>query len=401
MLNYINNFSNFVLKNKTMNFVILGLLAIYFGSSAGAIISILRWDIGFVDSASPFMESLVDLYFVVWYMLVVILVGVVYILARIIAAFTWNTTLNSILGKLSSLVINFFIYFGFLFIEFVNKFLFISFFRNTALRRARANILNVWHGKKKAGFLHVQNIAEYRRLEFLWCVAPSTALVSIGNPTFGLIFALDPAIDPDIVVKIIAHQWYWSYEYDVSFKVTPDAPDYAHTDRARFTEAYMSQFVFPKTLQEMLEADFGPVKPRYITEEDMRIYFKEVVKHKDIVHYTMSFDSTMQDVDDLNPGTKRLLETTNPVVLPVAAPIKILVTSVDVLHSWTVPNLGLKVDAVPGRINQFVFEIKQPGTYYGQCSELCGSMHAFMPINLQVVTEEDFRTWLRKNGQVN
>ena len=83
----------------------------------------------------------------------------------------------------------------------------------------------------------------------------------------------------------------------------------------------------------MLDADFGPNKPRRITVEEMHEFFKEVVKHKDIVHYTMRFDSVMKDIDDLNPGAKRLLETTNPVVLPVAAPIKILVTSVDVLHS--------------------------------------------------------------------
>jgi len=143
------NFSNFVLKNKTIIMTLVSIFAIYFGTSAGAVIRILRWDIGFVDSASPFMESLVDLYFVVWYMLVVILVGVVYILARIIAAFTWNSNLTSIFGKPSFVFVKFFIYFGFLFIEFINKFLFVSFFRNTFLKRGKWNILNLWYGRKK------------------------------------------------------------------------------------------------------------------------------------------------------------------------------------------------------------------------------------------------------------
>jgi cytochrome c oxidase subunit 2 len=78
-----------------------------------------------------------------------------------------------------------------------------------------------------------------------------------------------------------------------------------------------------------------------------------------------------------------------------------LITSADVLHSWSVPSLGIKVDAVPGRINQFVFEIKYPGRYFGQCSELCGSMHSFMPIVLKVVTVRDFEQWVVEKGTIN
>jgi cytochrome c oxidase subunit 2 len=86
------------------------------------------------------------------------------------------------------------------------------------------------------------------------------------------------------------------------------------------------------------------------------------------------------------------------IVLPVGVPVKILVTSEDVLHSWSIPNLGIKVDAVPGRINQFVFEIKYPGNFWGQCSELCGASHGFMPITLHAVNEQDFLFWIRYNG---
>jgi cytochrome c oxidase subunit 2 len=87
--------------------------------------------------------------------------------------------------------------------------------------------------------------------------------------------------------------------------------------------------------------------------------------------------------------------------LPVGVPIKVLVTSADVLHSWSLPSLGIKIDAVPGRINQFIFEIKYPGTYKGQCSELCGQMHAFMPIIVKVVTIAEFEKWVIEKGVLN
>ena len=90
---------------------------------------------------------------------------------------------------------------------------------------------------------------------------------------------------------------------------------------------------------------------------------------KPVVHYSISFDSVMVSTEDLVLGTRRLLETTRPVVLPVSVPIKTLITSADVLHSWAIPSLGIKIDAVPGRINQFVMEIKHPGYYFGQCSD--------------------------------
>ncbi len=82
----------------------------------------------------------------------------------------------------------------------------------------------------------------------------------------------------------------------------------------------------------------------------------------------------------LNPGDLRLLEVDNRVVLPIEAPVRIIITSQDVLHSWTIPTLGLKTDAVPGRLNQTTFTATRPGVYYGQCSEICGANHSFMPI---------------------
>jgi len=111
---------------------------------------------------------------------------------------------------------------------------------------------------------------------------------------------------------------------------------------------------------------------------------------------SLDFDSVMVSDDDLVTGTHRLLEVDNRLVLPIGVPIRLLITSADVLHSWAVPSLGVKVDAVPGRLNQFIVEIKRPGIFYGQCSELCGPLHGFMPIVIQAVSLEKFEQWLLK-----
>jgi heme/copper-type cytochrome/quinol oxidase subunit 2 len=98
--------------------------------------------------------------------------------------------------------------------------------------------------------------------------------------------------------------------------------------------------------------------------------------------------------DDLQPGLFRLLEVDNRVVLPVNTHIRVLVTAADVLHSWAVPSFGVKVDACPGRLNQTSMFIKRPGVFYGQCSEICGVNHGFMPICVEVVDLEQYTDWL-------
>lgn len=110
----------------------------------------------------------------------------------------------------------------------------------------------------------------------------------------------------------------------------------------------------------------------------------------------ISFLSYMipDDEIDTSKGEQRLLSTDTKVVLPVDTNIQILVTAADVLHSWAVPALGLKTDAVPGRLNETWVRITKPGVYYGQCSELCGKDHAFMPIEIHAVTKEEFESWV-------
>lgn len=109
----------------------------------------------------------------------------------------------------------------------------------------------------------------------------------------------------------------------------------------------------------------------------------------------LSFDSYMIKTPQLKPGQLRLLSVDKPLVLPVDTNIRILVTSADVLHSWAIPALGLKQDSVPGRLREIWVKIKREGTYYGQCSELCGMDHGFMPIEIKAVSKEDFLAWVK------
>nr|YP_010960577.1 cytochrome c oxidase subunit II [Tigrigobius multifasciatus]WNH38006.1 cytochrome c oxidase subunit II [Tigrigobius multifasciatus] len=105
------------------------------------------------------------------------------------------------------------------------------------------------------------------------------------------------------------------------------------------------------------------------------------------------FDSYMVPTQDLSPGQFRLLEVDHRMVVPMESPIRVLVTAEDVLHSWTVPSLGVKMDAVPGRLNQTAFYTMRPGVYYGQCSEICGANHSFMPIVVEAVPLKYFQNW--------
>nr|AKZ29855.1 cytochrome c oxidase subunit II [Acrossocheilus yunnanensis] len=107
----------------------------------------------------------------------------------------------------------------------------------------------------------------------------------------------------------------------------------------------------------------------------------------------LAFDAYMVPTQDLAPGQFRLLETDHRMVIPVQSPIRILVSAEDVLHSWAVPSMGVKMDAVPGRLNQTALLSSRPGVYYGQCSEICGANHSFMPIVIETVPLLNFMLW--------
>lgn len=114
-------------------------------------------------------------------------------------------------------------------------------------------------------------------------------------------------------------------------------------------------------------------------------------------HGGFSFDSNMLKDAELKPGQPRLLAVDNEVVVPVGKTVRVQVTSADVLHAFTVPSFGIKIDTVPGRLNETWFKAEKTGVFYGQCSELCGRDHAFMPIAVRVVTEDEFKAWVEQS----
>lgn len=109
----------------------------------------------------------------------------------------------------------------------------------------------------------------------------------------------------------------------------------------------------------------------------------------------IEFDSYIVPTDDLKTGEFRLLEVDNRLVVPINLEVRILITAADVIHSWTIPRLGIKVDAVPGRLNQLGFTATRPGVFYGQCSEICGANHSFIPIAIEVVDSNSFINWTK------
>lgn len=141
----------------------------------------------------------------------------------------------------------------------------------------------------------------------------------------------------------------------------------------------------------------------YLTDEirNPRITLKAIghqwywrYEYTDFIDIEM--DSYIVPTSDLSIGEFRLLEVDNRVVLPIQIEIRMLVTAADVIHAWTVPSLGVKVDAVPGRLNQLGFTINQPGVFYGQCSEICGANHSFIPISIESVNLNTFINWINK-----
>jgi len=111
-------------------------------------------------------------------------------------------------------------------------------------------------------------------------------------------------------------------------------------------------------------------------------------------HDGIMYDALLVEEENLKPGQPRLLETDTEVVVPVNKVVRLQATAADVIHAWTIPAFGVKIDAVPGRLNEVWFEATKTGTYYGQCSELCGIRHAYMPIKVRVVEQEEFDAWI-------
>jgi len=184
-------------------------------------------------------------------------------------------------------------------------------------------------------FFHIRNpipekIIHGTVIEVVWTAFPAFILMFIAIPSFALLYSMEEVVNPAVTIKAIGHQWYWSYEYS----------DYENASGEN-----------------------------------------------------IMFDSYMIPEDELEPGQLRLLEVDNRVVAPTHSHIRMIISAADVLHSWAVPSLGIKCDAVPGRLNQGNLFIQREGIFYGQCSEICGVNHAFMPICVEAVPTDDYTQW--------
>lgn len=170
-------------------------------------------------------------------------------------------------------------------------------------------------------------------IEVVWTLGPVVILLALAIPSFNLLTAQYSPPEADYTVKATGYQWYWGYEYQTETEVSFDS----------------------LLLQDADRVDAG--------KEDLAVY-------------------------------PRLLTVDNEFVVPVGKTVRLLVTAADVLHAFAMPAFGVKMDAVPGRLNEAWFKAEAEGLYYGQCSELCGKDHAYMPIAIRVVAQDKFDTWL-------
>nr|AAD40262.1 cytochrome oxidase II [Trama maritima]AAD40263.1 cytochrome oxidase II [Trama maritima] len=173
-------------------------------------------------------------------------------------------------------------------------------------------------------FINIK-ISENQFIEFIWTIMPPIILIFIALPSLHLLYLMDEMKAPILTIKILGHQWYWSYEY----------------------------------------SDFPNIE----------------------------FESYM--INNINKENFRLIEVDNKTILPFKYNIQLLISSEDVIHSWTIPSLAIKIDAIPGRMNQINLFMNRPGLYFGQCSEICGINHSFMPIQIESINLNNFILWIK------
>ncbi len=239
-----------------------------------------NWQLGFQIPASPIMEGIINFHHDLFFFLTMILTFVVYMLVRCIQRFNNKVNKDAII------------------------------------------------------------VTHAPTIEIIWTIIPALILIIIAIPSFSLLYSMDEIVQPLLTIKVIGHQWYWSYEF------------------------IDSDFLFKNLFQIEGLKDYKNLLPN-ISD-----------------NVICSYDSYMVSTDSIKNSHERLLKVDNKLYVPVETNVRLLITSADVLHSWAVPALGIKLDACPGRLNQTSLFVKRPGTFYGQCSEICGVNHGFMPINV-------------------
>ena len=200
-------------------------------------------------------------------------------------------------------------------------------------------------------------------VEVVWTVVPILILVVIAVPSFRLLYYADKATESTVTIKARGHQWYWSYVYETSYQVDGQGKPVLKDGKPADNLAG-ARFVFESRLACRGAKDD--------TDNKNCAAFEQANGRKPV----------------------RLLDVDNPIVVPVGTQIRVLTQGMDVIHSWAIPSMGVKMDANPGRINETWIFAKKPGWYYGQCSELCGTDHGFMPIAIKAVPRDEYEKWL-------
>jgi len=228
----------------------------------------------------------------------------------------------------------------------------------------------------KAKFRKPSKITHNTMLEIVWTIIPCILLLIIAIPSITLIYSFRPDYKSSLIFKIIGNQWWWAYEYDADHKFSVSKANFFNTvNIPEFTE---SPFIAKLQTNEDIKG-FNFLFPTFptIADEIKSIHFEQINTESKLI------EARLIDELDLEKGDFRLLEASARLQLPRNIQITALVTSNDVLHSWTVPALGIKIDACPGRLNEVEFLIYKEGVFYGQCSEICGFYHGFMPIVIE------------------
>jgi cytochrome c oxidase subunit 2 len=183
-------------------------------------------------------------------------------------------------------------------------------------------------------------------IEVVWTAVPVMILVAIAFPSLNLLYKQMEIPEAEVTIKATGNQWFWSYEY----------PDYEiEFDSLMVGAGYRS-------FDALMASDAGRAEAE-------------------------QYGITRQNF---------LLRTDTTVMVPVDTVVRVQLTANDVIHAWTVPSFGVKMDAIPGRLNELWFKAEKTGTFYGQCSELCGTAHAYMPIQVEVVSRETFDAWVEE-----
>lgn len=185
-------------------------------------------------------------------------------------------------------------------------------------------------------------------IEVVWTVVPVVILVIIAIPSLQLLDEQVNVPEADVTIKATGNQWFWTYEYP---------------DQEIVFDAYMVGYGY-KDFETAMANDGEALTAAGVTEDNW------------------------------------LLVTDTQVVVPVGKVVRMQVTASDVIHSWTIPAFGVKMDGIPGRLNETWFKVERPGIYYGQCSELCGKDHSYMPITVKAVPVEEYEAWLEQAAEL-